>query len=151
MSDPQAAVNGRDGGQPLAGQVAIVTGGGRGLGREVALRLAAAGACVAVAARSVEQIADTVARIEGSGGCASDFPVDISDPGAARDLVTAVEADLGPVDLLVNNAAVIWPLGPVWEVDPQEWWRLLEINLYGTFLCSNAILSGMTNEVGDGS
>ena len=144
MSDRQAAVPGRDGGQPLAGQVAIVTGGGRGLGRGVALRLAAAGACVAVAARSVEQIADTVARIEGSGGRASDFPADISDPGAVRDLVAAVEADLGPVDVLVNNAAVIWPLGPVWEVDPQEWWRLLEINLYGTFLCSNAVLSGMT-------
>jgi NAD(P)-dependent dehydrogenase (short-subunit alcohol dehydrogenase family) len=70
--------------------------------------------------------------------------VDVSDAGAVEDMVDAVELQAGPVDLLVNSAAVIWPLGPAWEVSPKEWWRLLEINLFGTFLCAHAVLPGMT-------
>ncbi len=129
----------------MAGTVAVVTGGGRGLGQEVAFRLAAEGAHVAVAARSADQLAETVGRIEASGGSASAYTVDISDQEAVQDMVWAVEAQAGPVDLLVNNAAVIWPLGPAWEIAPEQWWRLFEINLYGTFLCTHAVLPGMTS------
>jgi NAD(P)-dependent dehydrogenase (short-subunit alcohol dehydrogenase family) len=125
-------------------RVAVVTGGGRGLGREVARRLAAEGTYVAVAARSEDELRETVELINGAGGRASAFGLDVSDPGAVEHMVAAVEIQAGPVDLLVNNAAVISPLGPLWEISTKEWWRLLEVNLFGTFLCAHAVLPGMT-------
>jgi NAD(P)-dependent dehydrogenase (short-subunit alcohol dehydrogenase family) len=128
----------------LLGQVAVVTGGGRGLGREVACRLAAEGANVAVAARSGDELDETVRLVRDSGGQATSFALDVSNAAAVQQLIDAVERNTGPVDLLVNNAAVIPPLGPVWEVAPEDWWRLMEINLFGTFLCSRAVLAGMT-------
>ena len=131
-------------GSKLLGQVAVVTGGGRGLGREVACRLAAEGVNVAVAARSADELDETVRLIKDSGGQATAFALDVSSSGAVEQLIDAVERDAGPVELLVNNAAVVAPLGPVWEVAPEDWWRLMEINLFGTFLCSRAVLAGMT-------
>ena len=131
-------------GPKLLGRVAVVTGGGRGLGREVACRLAAEGVNVAVAARSADELDETVRLIKDPGGQATQFAMDVSNPGAVHQLIDAVERNAGPVDLLVNNAAVIPPLGPVWEVAPEDWWRLMEINLFGTFLCSRAVLAGMT-------
>ena len=128
----------------LAGRVAVVTGAGRGLGREVARRLAAEGAHVAVAARSADQLDETVRLVDDAGGHATAFAVDVSDNGAVQHMIAAIERDAGPVDLLVNNAAVISPLGPVWEVAAEDWWRLLEINLFGTFICARAVLTGMT-------
>jgi len=128
----------------LTGCVAVVTGGGRGLGRDVARRLAADGADVAVAARSGDELTETVRRIVDAGGRAAAYTVDVSDSGAVDQMMALVERDIGPVDLLVNNASVIQPLGPVWDVAPEEWWRLLEINLFGTFLCARAVLARMT-------
>jgi NAD(P)-dependent dehydrogenase (short-subunit alcohol dehydrogenase family) len=127
----------------LAGQVAVVTGAGRGLGRDLALRLAAEGAHVAVAARSAGEVAETAELVRASGGRAGAFTLDVSDAEAVHQLVAEVERTAGPVDLLVNNAAVIAPLGPVWEVDPADWWRLMEVNVLGTFLCARAVLPGM--------
>jgi NAD(P)-dependent dehydrogenase (short-subunit alcohol dehydrogenase family) len=128
----------------LAGRVAVVTGAGRGLGREISLHLAAAGAHVAAAARSADQVAETASLVEEAGGQATAHTVDVSDAGAVQHMIAQVEHDVGPVDLLVNNAAVIAPLGPVWEVPPEDWWRLMEINVLGTFLCARAVLAGMT-------
>ena len=136
-------IGGGCGGRSLAGQVAVVTGGGRGLGREVARRLAAEGARVGVAARSSDQVKETVRSIEGAGGHALGFATDITDRDAVQDMIAAVESRFGPTDLLINNAAVIAPIGPAWEVDVEEWWRLFEINMYGAFLCVHAILPGM--------
>jgi NAD(P)-dependent dehydrogenase (short-subunit alcohol dehydrogenase family) len=127
----------------LSGQVALVTGGGRGLGREVAHHLAAEGARVALAARSSDQVHATVESVQGTGGQAAGFAIDISDPTAVRAMMTAVESDFGTVDLLINNAAVIAPLGPAWEVDVEEWWRVFEINVYGAFVCAHAVLPAM--------
>src|SRR3954454_13122951 len=127
----------------LSGQVAIVTGAGRGLGRELVRRLAAEGAYVAVSARSADQVAETVELVRDAGGRAEAFTIDVSDGEAVQRMVAQVQRVAGSIDLLVNNAAVIAPLGPVWEVNPVDWWRLMETNLLGTFLCARAVLPGM--------
>jgi NAD(P)-dependent dehydrogenase (short-subunit alcohol dehydrogenase family) len=127
----------------LSGQVAIVTGGGNGLGRAVALRLVAGGARVAVVSRTAEQLDETVALIEASGGSALAVPADITDPEAVERTVRAVESGLGPIDLLVNNAGIAGPVAPFWEADPSDWWRAVEINVRGTSLCCAAVLPGL--------
>ena len=129
----------------LTGQVALVTGGGRGLGRAFALALAAAGAQVAVMARTAAQVAETVQLIERAGGCALAIPGDVSVLAQVAHVVTTTEQQLGPVDLLVNNAGWHVPgsLGYDWEVDPEGWWHTFEINLRGPFLCARAVLPSM--------
>ena len=127
----------------LSGQVAVVTGGGRGIGRAISLGLAKAGAKVAVAARSEDQLAETVALIEEAGGCAMAVPTDVSDREAVESLVTETEQHLGPVDLLVNNAGVTGPGGPMWETDPETWWQCINVNLRGPYLGARAVLPGM--------
>jgi NAD(P)-dependent dehydrogenase (short-subunit alcohol dehydrogenase family) len=109
----------------------------------MALALAKAGAAVAIVARSADQLADTVALIEGEGGRAIPLTVDVTDQQATEQMAREVEQQLGPVDLLVNNAGAPGVLGPSWEVNPDEWWRCIEVNLRGPFLCSRAILPGM--------
>ena len=104
----------------LTGQVAVVTGGGRGLGRAIALRLAAAGAHVAIVARSADQLAETVAQIQLAGGHAQAFVADVTDQHAVQEMALAVERALGPVSLLVNNAGIAGPAGPLWENDPID-------------------------------
>ncbi len=133
----------REEGINLSGQVAIVTGGGRGIGKAVAIRLAKAGASVAVIARSEDQLAETVGEITQSGCRAISVIADVSDPGAVERMVHEVEKSLGSVGLLVNNAGISGPIGPTWEADLEHWWRCLEVNLRGPMLCSRAVLPGM--------
>ena len=125
----------------LSGQVALVTGGGRGIGANVARELADAGARVAVAARSREQVDEVAQAI---GGLA--LTVDVSDEQSVAAMVAAAERELGPIDLLVNNAGVAnRSAGPIWEEDPADWWRVFEVNALGTYLCCRAVLKGMAD------
>ena len=127
----------------LTGQVALVTGGGRGLGRAFAIALAKAGAHVAVTARTAEPLAETVAMVERAGGRALAIPGDVSAPDAVAHVVRTAESQLGMVDILVNNAGAVGPLGYDWEVDLEDWWRTFEINVRGPFLYARAVLPGM--------
>ena len=127
----------------LHGQVAVVTGGGRGIGRAIAVALAGAAAKVAVMARSKDEINETVRLIEQAGhGRAMAVTADVTD-AAAGEAMKAVERELGPVDILVNNAAALKPFGPFWETSVDEWWRTMEVNLRGVALCTHAVLPGM--------
>ena len=124
----------------LSGQVAVVTGGGRGIGRACAVALAAAGASVAIVARTEEELEATS---KATGGGAVVFPADVTDLAAMRQVAETVRTQLGPVDLLVNNAGMGTPIGPVAEVDPYAWWRCVEVNLRGPMLCSRLLLPEM--------
>ena len=124
----------------LGGQVAIVTGAGRGLGRAFAEALAGAGAAVAVVARSADQLAETVTLIEQADGCAIAVTADVTDQQAVEHAVAETKRQLGSVDLLINNAGRWQLLGELWEMDPEQWWREIEVNLRGLFLCARAVL-----------
>ena len=127
----------------FSGQVAIVTGGGRGIGRVTAQALAGAGALVALVARSQAEIDESAALIRQSGGRALAICADVADPAAVEAMARQVERELGAVDLLVNNAGMVGTPGPTWEADIDEWRRVIDVNLYGPFLCARAVLPGM--------
>lgn len=127
----------------LEGKVAIVTGAGRGIGRGIAMALAAAGAHTVCAARTHQQLAETVALIQQAGGRAEACVLDVTDRTATERMARQVQERHGRIDILVNNAGSFSAIGPVWEVDPETWWHDVTVNLYGTFLCSRAVLPYM--------
>ncbi len=127
----------------LQGQVAVVTGGGRGIGRAIAQGLAAAGAEVGVVARTRNELAETVALVAAAGGRAMACRADVADSGEVQAAMREIEKSLGPIDLLVNNAGAPGPAGPFWENNFNDWWRAIEVNLRGPALCTAAIMPGM--------
>ena len=128
----------------LDGTVSVITGGGRGIGRALARALADAGAAVGLIARSADELAQTVRLVTDADGTAAAACADVTDGHAVAEAIDALRRQLGPADLLVNNAGVSGPFGDVWQVDAGDWWRAVEINLRGAFLCSQAVLPGMT-------
>jgi 3-oxoacyl-[acyl-carrier protein] reductase len=121
----------------LAG-VALVTGGGRGIGAGIARELAAAGMRVAVSARSADQVEAVAREIGGIG-----LTADVSRREDVERLVVEVERELGPVDLLCANAGLAGWEDAAWEVDPERWWHVLEVNVLGVYLCCRAVIPGM--------
>ena len=129
--------------QSEPGSVALVTGGGRGIGRLAAEALADDGMAVGLIARSPAELDETVAVIESAGGRAAAVAADVTDESALGTAITNLRRDLGPIDLLVNNAGIIGPAGPVWEVDSDEWWRTMQVNVQGTLLPTQILLPDM--------
>lgn len=127
----------------LDGRVALVTGGGRGIGRAVALGLADSGARVAVLARSADEVDETVALIEKLGKPGLRVPADVNAPDELDAALHAIGGEWGSVEVLVNNAAVVWPLGPSVEVDLDAWETALAINVTAAARLSFAVLPAM--------
>ena len=130
-------------GRVLTGQVAVVTGASRGIGRAVAERLAAEGADVALLARSHHDVAGAAAALTRGGVRALGLRADVTRGEDVDAAFGEVRDRLGSPTLVVNNAGLFSAVGPVWEVDPEAWWRDVEVSLRGTFLCSRAALRSM--------
>jgi len=126
----------------LKDRVVIVTGGGRGIGRAIAIAFAAEGAKVAAAARTFDEIRSTVDEIKASGGVGLAVKADVSKEGDVAKMVARVERTFGPVDILVNNAGVAL-FKPLLETTAQDWDRLAAVNAKGAFLCCKAALPSM--------
>lgn len=126
----------------FASKVALVTGGGRGIGAEIARSLARDGASVAVSARTESEVRKVVEEITAAGGRAQYFIADLSLVDQAAPLVNKVQAALGPIDFLINNAGIAGS-APVIKQSLEEWNRIFAVNVTATFLCTQAALPKM--------
>ncbi|OPZ85505.1 MAG: 3-oxoacyl-(acyl-carrier-protein) reductase FabG [bacterium ADurb.Bin429] len=127
----------------LVPNIAIVTGASRGIGRAIAVALAASGAHVAITYREqAEMAADAVREIESAGGGAAAYQLDVRDARRVKEVVETIGKELGPVSILVNNAGLVRD-NYLRFMAMEEWSDVLETHLNGAFLCSKAVLAGM--------
>ena len=127
----------------LDGKVAIVTGGGGGFGRAIASHFAAEGAGVAVTARTQSQLDETVALIDAAGGRALAVAGDATNRADVERVVATAREAFGPISIVVNNAGVPGPFGPIGILDPDEWWAAQAVHLRAPFLYMSAVLPEM--------
>jgi len=127
----------------LKDQVAIITGGGRGLGRAMAVRFAAEGARVVITARTPSELQSTTKEIEATGGQAAYVAADVAREDGCESIVQAARKAFGRVDILVNNAGIFGPIKLLEELTPAEWDEVMAINLRGPFLLSRLVLPEM--------
>jgi len=123
-------------------RVAAVTGGGRGIGRAIALAFARGGVSVALLARSQPRLAQVAAEIAGAGGRAHPIACDVTSKSAVDEAFAEAASVLGPIDILVNSAGVA-DSAPFTRLDETQWDRTIAVNLKGTFLCTRAAIGGM--------
>jgi 3-oxoacyl-[acyl-carrier protein] reductase len=131
--------------QSLQGHVALVTGASQGIGRACAVTLAKAGATVALAARNEQKLQEAVAQIEGEGGKAAAFALDVCSEEAIKATVKAITAQLGKIDILVNNAGVTRD-GLLLRMKRADWDDIFTTNLTAPFLLTQAVLGGMMKQ-----
>lgn len=126
-------------------EVALVSGAGRGIGREIALGLAADGARIALLGRTPETLAEAATACAAAGAAATAVvPADVTDPGEVAAAVATAQRELGPVDLLVANAGLREPqAGPMWATDVDDWWAVVETNVRGVQLLDRVVVPGM--------
>lgn len=124
-------------------RVALITGGGRGIGRAVARRLATEGSHIAVADLDGAAAEAVAAEVRGIGRRALAVRVDVTSADDVQRAVDEVQGRLGRADILVNSAGVLGPFLPVWETPVESWDRLIAVHLRGTFLCCRAVVPGM--------
>jgi len=131
----------------LEGKVAIVTGGGSGIGREIAILFSREGASVVVADYKEDAVEDTEKKINASGGNAISFKVDVTQPVQVERLVERALEAYEDVDILVNSAGTLF-FGTILDTDEKTWDRVIATNLTGTYLCSRAVLPHMIRHGG---
>ncbi|MFB4390762.1 MULTISPECIES: SDR family NAD(P)-dependent oxidoreductase [unclassified Pseudomonas] len=124
----------------LAGQVAVITGAGRGIGEVIAGTLALAGMTVVMLGRSGHLLSAAAERICCQGAKAYAMTLDVTDVTAVQQCFAQINDVHGAIDLLVNNAGNMGPLGNTWDVDVMQWWKTIETHLLGSFLCTHAVM-----------
>jgi NAD(P)-dependent dehydrogenase (short-subunit alcohol dehydrogenase family) len=134
----------------LAGRSALITGAGRGIGRALALRLAAEGANVTLTARTRQQVEEVAALIEAQGGKAQAVVADVTDNTAVTQAATAGAKRFGPISILVNNAGLPGPFGPIGDTDPMSWWASHKVHVLGPLLFMRSVIPGMRARKGGG-
>ena len=122
----------------FAGKVVLVTGGGRGIGREIALAFARLGADCVIASRNIENLAPTRAEIEGLGRRVLAIPVNIRDPEAVTRMVDEAVQSMGKIDFLINNAGGQFPANPL-DISDNGWRAVIDLNLNGTWNVTNRV------------
>ena len=131
--------------RPLSGKVALVTGASSGIGEATAVALVEAGAAVAIGARRRDRLDDLAARLSDAGGKVVPLDLDVTDEAACRDAVARTRAELGGLDVLVNNAGVML-LGTIVGADPEDWRRMLDTNVLGVMYPTHAAIDGMLEQ-----
>ena len=132
----------------LDGQVAVITGAGRGIGRAIALAYAREGAKLALAARSESELEEAVAAVSELGVEAIAVPTDVTSQQDAERLASRAVERFGRVDVLVNNAGISGPVGPLQNNDIEDWVSTITVNLTGTFLVCRAVIPVMLEQAG---
>jgi NAD(P)-dependent dehydrogenase (short-subunit alcohol dehydrogenase family) len=127
----------------ISGCSVVVTGAARGIGKAIATSLARRGASLCLLDVLAGELTGTAQELAREGGRVLPIGADITDAEAVEAAFERSERELGPTGVLVNNAATFSVIGPVWEVDPELWFRDIRVNLYGAFLCSRAALKRM--------
>jgi NAD(P)-dependent dehydrogenase (short-subunit alcohol dehydrogenase family) len=127
----------------LEGQTALVTGGGRGFGKAIALRLACEGAAVTVTARTQAELDRTVNEIEAAGGRGFAVRGDVTSPEDVAHIAREAAAHFGPITLLINNAGIPGPFAPTYAADPAEWWYAQEVHIRAPFMFLRETLPSM--------
>ena len=127
----------------LSEKVAVITGGGRGIGRAIALKFAGEGAAIVVAARTKSEIEAVAGEVRKSGGRAAAVAADVADEKHCERLIREAESQFARVDILVNNAGEYGPVKPVEEISPAEWDRVIAVHLRGAYLLTRLVLPGM--------
>jgi NAD(P)-dependent dehydrogenase (short-subunit alcohol dehydrogenase family) len=127
----------------LVGQSALITGAGRGIGKALALRLAAEGAHVTLTARTLSQLKAVAAEIQSQGGQALAVAADVTDDAAVHRVAAAASERFGPVAVLVNNAGIGEPFGPIGDIDPLQWWATQKVHVLGSLLFMRCVIPGM--------
>jgi len=130
----------------LKDKIVVVTGGGRGLGRVIALACAREGADLVLASRSVEALQETRAEVESFGRQALVVPTDIRHEDSVRNLAEQALTRFGHIDILVNNTGITGPTAPLWEITPAEWEETFAVNVTGAYLCCRAFLPSMIEQ-----
>jgi 3-oxoacyl-[acyl-carrier protein] reductase len=130
----------------LKGKVALITGGGRGIGRAIALAFAHEGATVVVASRTLSEVNETVTHLKTIGASALALKVDVSQVQDVERMVQLSIQEFGQIDILVNCAGMFGPIGPLVKNDTAKWIETITVNLIGTFLCCKAVLPFMIEQ-----
>ena len=116
----------------------------------VAVDLARAGVAVGVIARSESELAETATLVYAAGGIGWAAMADVTNASDLRKAIGVIRRALGPIDLLINNAGIVGPIGPLWEVDADDWWETFDVNLRGTVLASQMVIPEMV-AIGEGT